>query len=216
MSLPHPYATGDGWTLYHGDCLEILPLLEADAVVTDPPFDGYTEYEWGEVQWSNIPAEVRGGPGLWFWKGRTFPLEWTARHVWSKANRNIGPNAEQYEDIYEVGGTGCGLVFRHAVIDSEMNATLNGDVFMDHPCQKPVKLLRRLVCKYHGMILDPFTGSGTTGVACIQTGRRFIGVEIEERYCEIAAKRMRAAEQEVSERFEFAKPKVTQLQLEPA
>ena len=57
----------------------------------------------------------------------------------------------------------------------------------------------RYICPNDGLVLDPFTGSGTTGVACIKTGRRFIGIEIDERYCEIAAKRIQAAERESAE-----------------
>jgi DNA modification methylase len=59
-----------------------------------------------------------------------------------------------------------------------------------HPTQKPLALMQELLLPGMDSILDPFTGSGTTGVACIRTGRPFIGIEIEERYCEIAVKRM--------------------------
>ena len=59
----------------------------------------------------------------------------------------------------------------------------------------------RYICPNDGLVLDPFTGSGTTGVACIKTGRRFIGIEIDEKYCEIAAKRIQAAERESAERL---------------
>lgn len=65
-----------------------------------------------------------------------------------------------------------------------------------HPCPKPIQAWKWLVdktCLFGGRIFDPYTGSGTTGVACIRTGRKFIGCEIEERYCEIAAKRLEAA-----------------------
>ena len=181
-------------TLWLGDCRDILPTLEGvDAVVTDPPFDGYTDYGWPEFDWSALPVWVREARGFWCWKGSEFPMPWTARHIWSKANRNIGKNAEQYEEIYEVNGNACGLVFRHAVIDSEMNATLNGDVFVGHPCQKPIRLMSRLVSKVEGVILDPFMGSGTTGVACVRLGRRFIGIEKDPGYFDIACRRIREA-----------------------
>lgn len=66
-----------------------------------------------------------------------------------------------------------------------------------HPCQKPVSLMawcmRMAKVPAGGLVFDPYAGSGTTGVACIQTGRKFIGVEIEERYCAIAAKRLEHA-----------------------
>ena len=59
----------------------------------------------------------------------------------------------------------------------------------------------RYICPNDGLVLDPFTGSGTTGVACVNTGRKFIGIEIDERYCEVAAKRIQAAERECAERL---------------
>lgn len=71
----------------------------------------------------------------------------------------------------------------------------------NHPTEKPVALIEHLVgrhCPLDGTVLDPFVGSGTTGVACVKTNRRFIGIEIEERYCEIAAKRI---EREASHLF---------------
>lgn len=62
-----------------------------------------------------------------------------------------------------------------------------------HPTQKPVELIAYLIQRHKAVaILDPFAGSGTTGVACIRAGRRFVGVEIEERYCRIAVRRMEA------------------------
>lgn len=63
-----------------------------------------------------------------------------------------------------------------------------------HPTQKPVALMERLLIVGGDIILDPFMGSGTTGVACIKTGRKFIGIEIDENYCAIALKRIREAQ----------------------
>ena len=61
-----------------------------------------------------------------------------------------------------------------------------------HPTQKPVALFEAVLLPGMNSVCDPYMGTGTTGVACIRTGRRFIGIEIEERYCEIAANRLRA------------------------
>ena len=67
-----------------------------------------------------------------------------------------------------------------------------------HPAEKPSKLIKRLIEKHeHDTILDPFMGSGTTGVACHQTGRNFIGIEIDENYYNIACKRIAKAQQQM-------------------
>ncbi len=74
----------------------------------------------------------------------------------------------------------------------------------EHATQKPVELISRVAevaSPTGGLVLDPFAGSGTTGVACVKTGRRFIGIEIDEKYCEIAAKRIQKAEREQAERL---------------
>lgn len=65
-----------------------------------------------------------------------------------------------------------------------------------HPTEKPVPLLQKLVKKLPGIVLDPFMGSGTTGVACMRLGRRFIGIEIEPRYFDIACKRIDDAQRQ--------------------
>ena len=183
-----PYYADEWVTIYHGDCREILPQLDVkvDLVLTDPPYYGYDGYEWDVVDLMGLFPVVRS---FIFWKGGDFPLPFTARHIWAKANRNIGNSGEQYEEIYELMGNTTGLVLRHAVIDSEMNAKLNGDIYYNHPTQKPIKLIRRLLVPTEGLILDPFMGSGTTLRAAKDLNRKCIGIEIEEKYCEIAAKR---------------------------
>ncbi|MEN6535586.1 MAG: DNA methyltransferase [Bryobacteraceae bacterium] len=183
-----PYYQQDGIEIYHGDCREILPTLpKVDLVLTDPPYPR-TDYPWAYIPLESVPLPKVHG--FYFWPSNTpFPLPYTAVHVWSKCNVLVG-GAEPYENIYEVaGGMFCG-VWRHAVINCEMNAVMNGDVYYPHPTQKPIRLLRRMVRKTDGLILDPFMGSGTTLVAAKQLGRRAIGIEIEEKYCEIAVRRL--------------------------
>jgi hypothetical protein len=184
-----PYYEQDGITIYHGDCRDVLTSVSAGAIVTDPPYPRHEHYGWAVPDLSAWPPSLLSLHGFIFWCG-DFPLPYTARHIWAKANRNVGHLGELYEDFYEVNGSQYGLVLRHAVIDSEMNATLNGDVFLQHPCQKPIKLLRRIISRTEGSVIDPFMGSGTTLRAAKDLGRRAIGIEIEERYCEIAAKRL--------------------------
>ena len=74
------------------------------------------------------------------------------------------------------------------------------DIYTNHPSQKPIQLLRMIVEKYTNsgdLILDPFMGSGTTGVACMQTGRNFIGIEIDPKYYAIAEKRIAEAQLQI-------------------
>ena len=77
-----------------------------------------------------------------------------------------------------------------------MNAQLNRDTFYKHPCQKPIKLMRKLVKRTKGIVLDPFMGSGSTGVACMELQRQFIGIEIEPKYFEIASERIENAQRQ--------------------
>ena len=184
-----PFYEDESVIIINDDCRNVLPLLPdnyVSLVLTDPPYYGYEDYDWSIVNLVGLLPHVRG---FVFWKGSDFPLLFTARHIWAKANRNIGNSGEQYEEIYEVNGNATGLVLRHAVIDSEMNAQLNGDVFYDHPTQKPIKLIRRLLAPTKGVIIDPFMGSGTTLRAAKDLNRKCIGIEIEEKYCEISARR---------------------------
>lgn len=180
--------------LWLGDCREILPTIgRVDAVVTDPPYPGY-DYDWPVTPINELPFD--GQKQLYFWPARVpFPLQYSACHVWSKCNVCVG-DLEPYELIYEVNGNSFGGVFRHAVINCEMNAVMNGDVYTDHPTQKPVKLLRRLVGRTSGLVLDPFMGSGTTGVACVNLGRKFIGIELSPKHFATACKRIDEAQRQ--------------------
>lgn len=181
-------------TLYHGDCRELLADLAFDVVVTDPPYAGagYEErFDWPAVDLAELPPPALACRGFWFWDGSPFPIEWTAQHIWSKANRNVGASGELYESIFERNGGTTGRVLRHAVIDSPMNAVLNGDVYLNHPTQKPIRLVRRLVAVTRGVIVDPFAGSGTTLRAAKDLRRRAIGIEVSRTYCQMAVDRLR-------------------------
>jgi len=184
------------YTLYLADCLSVLPTLQAgsvDAVVTDPPYPKL-DYGWRVISPAEFGFQCRQ---FWFWMQppEPFPLPFTAMHVWSKANVYIG-DCELWEAIYEVNGKKVASVMRESAINCHMNAQMNGDVFYKHPTQKPLKLMLRIVNRLKGRIFDPFMGSGTTGVACMKLGRRFIGIEIDEKYFAIAAKRIAKAAEE--------------------
>ena len=182
-----PYYSHAGITIYHGDCRDILPHVTADVVVTDPPYPGL-DYEWAYVPIETLTLP-RTGWYFWMQPPVLFPLPFTAMHVWSKSNVYLG-DKETWEAIYEVGGKRVGSVIRDGAINCDISAQMLGDIFYKHPTQKPARLMRKLIARTVGMILDPFMGSGTTLVAAKQLGRKAIGIEIEERYCEIAVKRL--------------------------
>ena len=169
-----------------GDCLEILPTLgKVDCVITDPP---YPDYYADEYRFDANALQCLGiERGLVFWTAKCdFPLPYSAIHIWDK---KTGAGSE-YERIFEIGGGKNYKVFRHYLINSTVAASFTGDQFYGHPSQKPVALLRDLLPRFQGVILDPFMGSGTTGVACAQLGRSFCGIEIEPKYFDIACERI--------------------------
>lgn len=101
-----------------------------------------------------------------------------------------------YERIFERNGGKAYRVFRHYLINSTVAASYTGDKFTGHPSQKPIALIVELIERYTKpgqTVIDMFMGSGTTGVACAQTGRRFIGIEIDPTYFAIAEKRITEA-----------------------
>ena len=184
-----PVIIGD-CQLYLGDCRDILPTLpKVDAVITDPPYPKL-DYGW-EVP--DPTVFFNGVRQFWFWMNmEPFP-DFTARHVWVKRNVYLG-GLTQYEVIYERnGGKACGA-FDYPSINSDVAAQMCGDKKYDHPTQKPIHLMLDLVELSNGeVIADPFMGSGTTGVAAVQMGRKFIGIEREPKYFDIACKRIEQA-----------------------
>jgi DNA modification methylase len=201
--------------LYHGDCLEILPTLDpvGGCVIMDPPFG--MNYESGhatDALWSerkikgDSTTEVRdfalawaeGLPVLCFgtWKaerpaGTKIVLIWDKGGALGMGDLSL-PWKADHEEIYVlgkgfVGSRDCGSVLRCPPVQSMAK---NG---REHPNQKPVALLHELIRKTDGVIRDPFMGSGSCGVAAVQAGRPFIGIERDERYFDIAVRRITQA-----------------------
>lgn len=185
-------------TLYLGDCREVLPTLgEVDSVVTDPPYGiginksnrlsvsrGFGGDTWDEeaadMSWllpMGVPAVV--------WGGNYFDLPPTrAPLVWDKDNAG-----RDFAD-FEMAWTNLDMVARRI-----KQRPMNMDGGKLHPTQKPVRVMEWCISFIPDakLILDPFMGSGTTGVACAKMGRSFIGIEIDEGYFDIACERIRAA-----------------------
>lgn len=208
-----PYYEQSGVTIYHGDCREVLPSLSADVMVTDPPYgvsyqSGMTGHDGGTAlagivgdedtslrdavlcAWGDRPAIVFGT-----WK-RSRPTATRAVLTWEKGlHLGMGdlsiPWKPNTEEIYVLGvgfsGHRGSSVLRIGAAVS-WNSTTRGRL---HPHEKPVALLAALIAKCPpGVILDPFMGSGTTLRAAKDATRHAIGIEIEEKYCEIAARRL--------------------------
>jgi site-specific DNA-methyltransferase (adenine-specific)/modification methylase len=209
--MTSPVTIGD-CTLYLGDCREILPTLgKVDAVVTDPPYGmrwdgkvkvgkngngatGFKAKNYGvTIHDDDKPFDpspfVTLAPSI-FWGFNHFPqhLQRGRCLVWLKRKDDaFGSFLSDAEIAWCSEGHGV-FCFRD---QSLMAETLE----RAHPTQKPVQLMRWCVEQfpYANTIFDPFMGSGTTGVACVKLGRKFIGIEIEPKYFDIACKRIEQA-----------------------
>ncbi|MBP6770706.1 MAG: site-specific DNA-methyltransferase [Reyranella sp.] len=185
-------------TLYRGDCREILPTLgKVDAVVTDPPYGiGITRSNrlavsrgMGGGTWDDEPADMSWLPGYGVpaivWGGNYFDLPPTrCLLVWDK--NNDGRDFAEFEMAW-TNLDSVARIFRMRPMGMD-----GGKV---HPTQKPIELMRWCVDKVPSAqtVLDPFMGSGTTGIAAVKLGRRFIGIEIDQRYFDIACRRIEDA-----------------------
>jgi len=195
--------------LWLGDCREILPMLgKVDAVVTDPPYGigadkhaGKSENGW--TQWDGDPwdnerptAEVfdlllAAGREQIVWGGNYFTdflpptMQWL---VWDKGQRNFSLADCEFAWSSQ---RRAARIFDYP----RASALQDGKV---HPTQKPVALMKWCISLLPkaDTILDPFLGSGTTGVAAVQMGRNFIGIEREPKYFEIACKRIEDAQRQ--------------------
>lgn len=204
-----PYYDADGITLYFGDCREVTEWLAADVLVTDPPYgikwsgQGYNgarkhagiANDEGTAARDYVVAAMRGKPALLFGSAVMPPPEGTKQALaWAKpADAGIfGAMAgwrRDWEPVYLVGPWRQAPASRSGVIQTSgsLTAYVNGD----HPHAKPVGLMEQLIAACPpGVIADPFAGSGSTLVAARNQGRRAVGVEVEERYCDLIATRL--------------------------
>lgn len=200
--------------LYLGDCREILPTLgKVDAVVTDPPYG----IAWSKPFIANGNSRPHDGiANDEDCTARDAALEFAPRAVvFGSFQAAFPPKTKQVLIWHKPGDSGlfgtvagyrrdvepiflCGEWPRESVARSSVlrgRAMFRGHAAeeADHPHVKPVDLLWQLISPIGGTILDPFMGSGTTGVACAKLGRKFIGIEIEPKYFDIACRRIEAA-----------------------
>ena len=200
-----------------GDCLEILPTLgRVDAVVTDPPYGvnlgsdpthriGNTAYASFEDTPDDVARVVV--PAI------KMCIEMFGRVVVTPGTRCawLYPAPSELGAIYFPAGAGFsrwGFTCSQPILfygsdpymprNKQPNSTRSTELAEKngHPCPKPLGLIKWLVSRatlVHEQVLDPFMGSGTTGVACVKTGRSFIGIEIDEGYFDIAVRRIQDA-----------------------
>jgi len=213
--MPDPTWQSGDVTLYRADCLDVLPTLaegSIDVVVTDPPYGiGYDashkKYKNGivraEATWDKRPFDpspLLRFPHLIIWGANCFASRLPDSPVWLSWIKTTRNYAKVRQADFEMAWTrGCvhrPQAFRHLWIGAYRDS--ESGIRNVHPTQKPIALMRWCleVANLPGdaLILDPFMGSGTTGVACVQTGRKFIGVEIDEGYFDIAVKRIKEAQ----------------------
>ncbi len=199
-------------TLYLGDCREILPTLgNVDAVVTDPPY-GIGEAagknasrgklavskDYGNDEWDNEPvpadlmASVRSaGRHAIIFGGNYYDCPaascWL---VWDKEN-----GASDFADC-ELAWTNLPKAVRRIKFMWNGMLRAGGEARGDHPTQKPIGVMRWALGHLPAeamSILDPFMGSGTTGVACVHMGKQFTGIERETKYFDAACRRIEEA-----------------------
>ena len=209
--MPEKVVIGDA-ELWLGDCREVLPMMpKVDLILTDPPYGinvgsmgmgkGKKATEFDAFDWDVAPPPewVFGllrekSEKLIVWGGNYFPLPisgcWFS---WDKIQEFSGADFELAYTNLE----GPSKTFRMA------RAQAYGSVERHHPTQKPLGLIAWCIDKAGNVstVCDPFMGSGTTGVAAINLGRKFIGIERESKYFEIACKRISHAVEQSKQRL---------------
>ena len=186
--------------LWHGDCREVLPLLaKFDAVITDPPYGinankqtlgkGKKEFDRAGDWDDSVPVlapVISAGRLLCFWGGNYFSDQLPTSNdwlIWHKVN-----DGRSFSEC-ELAWTNFGRQTRH------LSHHWSGEE-KNHPTQKPLPVMLWCVEQAGNIrtVLDPFMGSGTTGVACVQLGRAFTGIERERKYFDIACERIARAQ----------------------
>jgi site-specific DNA-methyltransferase (adenine-specific)/modification methylase len=189
-------------TLYLGDCAEILPILgQFDAVVTDPPYgigisknpvrQKHEKMDWDESTPTNdlMSIVLQSANHAIVWGGNYFELPPSQGFfIWDKLQPENFSLA-----MVEMAWTNIktpAKMFRQSVTSYSK----------EHPTQKPVNLMEWCIsyCKDTETVIDPFMGSGTTGVACVNMKKQFIGIEREQKYFDIACKRIEDAQRQVT------------------
>ena len=207
MSYVRKEVIGD-CTLYLGDCLEVMPTLgKVDAVVTDPPygmsFQSNRRIEKRRkianddsadlLKWAcEIPAEH--SKYIWMrWDNTSQIVKPKSLITWVKNNHSMGDLKHEHGRKTEVCAFYAGPThfWPNKRPNDVLMAARTGNCH--HPTEKPVALMESVVAWTSGTVTDCFSGSGTTGVACVNLGREFIGIERDPDYFDIMCRRIEEA-----------------------
>lgn len=205
-------------TLYLGDCLEIAPTLsDVAAVITDPPYG--MDWNTNSKRFTGGQREVMRGDGRDDWteiEGDAVPFDpepwllypkvimWGSNHyaarlpvgttlIWIKKDDHLfGTFLSDCEVGWMKGGHGVYAHRKQFPPPARMAENFGRTA---HPTQKPISLMTWCLqrAKVSGTVLDPYMGSGTTGLACLQLGLPFVGIEIQPQYFETACERLSVA-----------------------
>jgi len=226
--MRHAIETIGDAVLYLGDCREILPELEGvDALVTDPPYGISFAHAGGggklarSTSFGGVsivgddqpfdPAPWLAFPEVVLWGANHFASRLPDASRWLTWDKRDGVCSNDQADC-EHAWTNLGgpaRIKRH--LWNGMLKQSERGVVREHPTQKPIAVMEWCVEQTSGhVVLDPYMGSGTTGMACVKLGRKFIGIEIEPKYFDIACRRIEEAWKQ-PRLFEEPKPKAEQL-----
>lgn len=241
---PYYQSTDGNFTLYHGDCLEVMPEIQKntiDLVLTDPPYFEIMNTDWKgqkhefDNQWANIDEFstwikdvfnkaqylVKNEGNYFIWQDAlnsahvqvklTEILKIKSIIIWRK-DGHLSNKGWEKQNKYPKDIEVCMFLQNKGVEKSFFNPNFNtGSVWQypmthtqeqtyGHPTQKPQELIKRQILdttEEGGVVLDMFMGSGTTAIACADLNRKCIGIEKEEKYCELIVKRYENANKQV-------------------
>lgn len=211
--MAEPYYSDDLVTLYHGDCLEITEWLTADVLVTDPPY-GIGWKTNGTKRANVMRATIKPNAGIRNDLDTSFRDEVLARFgdkpgaVFGSWRAPFPPRSQTlvWRKPVDAGVVGSVTGFRNDTElifltgrwpkrDSQWSSVITTNLGMHsylngHPHAKPIPLMQKIIQATAGTVADPFSGGGSTLVAAASLGRRAIGVELEEHWCEKTAIRL--------------------------
>jgi hypothetical protein len=209
-----PYYEDAFVTLYHGDCRAVLPALAFDVAVTDPPYGlGFPYLSYDDTRESLVALIGDVMPVLRVKAERAFVLccptqiglypaaDWVSCVTWNTTGSFGAFGYSQWMPVLCYGSDLDGFGNVNGMLKSDTLRISGGAgvgfqrsrAEAEHTCPKPINVMRQVIQRFTPAactVVDPFAGSGSTLRAAKDLGRRAIGIEIEERYCEVAAKRL--------------------------